>query len=51
MDSGWLVCVCTFQPYLEIIDGGTLVQESEGYDLLPMVNERCDASVGYVSQA
>jgi hypothetical protein len=27
-----------------MIEGGTFVQESEGYDLLPMVNERDEAS-------
>ena len=44
IDRGWLGCVCRFQPYLVMMEGGTLVQVSEGYDLLPMVKERDTAS-------
>ena len=33
-----------FQPYLERIDGGTFVHESDGYDLPPMVKERDETS-------
>ena len=44
IDKGWLGSVWRFQPYLVVIEGGTLVHESEGYDLLPIVKERSEAS-------